>query len=134
MVKITGSGRALQRLRAIAAAAPKEMGNVVMDFAAEHAAEAKRMIEAGSVSGKIHLPSKPGEPPNSDSGQLARSIFVERTGPLSAASIADAPHAVPLEFGTSTIAARPFMAPAARVIRKGAKNLAKVRVRRVTKP
>jgi len=81
-------------------------------------ADAEKSITDGAVSGAGHIPSRPGEPPNEDTGALRRSIetrivasadvptvHVEAGGPI-------APYAVYLENGTSKMAARPFMRPA----------------------
>ncbi len=78
--------------------------------------EAQGLITEGSVSGKNHVPSKPGEPPNNDLGQLMRGIIVEqaRDDPFAVDVKATAPYSAALEFGTSKIAERPYMRPAAR--------------------
>jgi len=81
-------------------------------------ADAEKSITDGAVSGAGHIPSRPGDPPNEDTGALRRSIetrivasadvptvHVEAGGP-------SAPYAVYLENGTSKMAARPFMRPA----------------------
>ncbi len=81
------------------------------------AVTAQISITEGAVSGKNHVASRPGEAPNNDTADLANSIQVIQTGRLKVQIIADAPHAVPLELGTSRMAARPFMKPAATVCR-----------------
>ena len=65
--------------------------------------------------GKPHQASAPGEPPASDTGQLADSI-VEQEFPaeLRVEVSAHAPYAADLEFGNSKILERPFMRPAAK--------------------
>lgn len=84
------------------------------------AVEAQVSITTGSVSGKGHVPSKPGEPPNNDTGVLANNIEVQQQEPLRVQVIAAAPYASALEMGTSKMAARPFMAPAREATRKEA--------------
>lgn len=81
--------------------------------------EAALSITRGAVSGKNHVPSKPGQPPNADTHRLDRSIETIQITPLKVRVIASAGHAVPLELplelvelGTSRMAARPFMRPA----------------------
>jgi HK97 gp10 family phage protein len=74
--------------------------------------EAQRLITTGSVSGKGHVPSLPGEPPNQDSGVLANNIETTQPEPLKVVVGSYAPYASPLEFGTSQMAARPYMVPA----------------------
>lgn len=81
-------------------------------------ARASRLITEGTVSGRGHVPSKPGEPPNEDTGTLRRGIVVTQVGPLHVRISATAPYSGHLERGTSKMAARPFMGPAARAEKK----------------
>ena len=73
--------------------------------------EAQLSITAGAVSGKNHVPSKPGEPPNADTHQLADGIVTRRTGFLTVEVASTAPHAK-IEFDWGNVAARPYMRPA----------------------
>lgn len=75
-------------------------------------------ITTGAVSGKNHIPSLPGQPPNNDSGVLAGSIETNDTGRLQVTVSANAEYAVPLEFGSSKMAPRPFLRPARDTKRK----------------
>jgi HK97 gp10 family phage protein len=75
--------------------------------------EAQISITAGAVSGKHHRPSAPGEPPNDDTHNLANKIETRARAPLVVEISSNAEYAAPLEFGTSKVAARPYMAPAA---------------------
>lgn len=96
--------------------------------------EAETSITAGSVSGSGHVPSQPGEPPNADSRQLDTSIHTTgNPGKLQVLVTADAPRAVPLELGSSKMAARPFMKPATRKKRGDAVDLVRKQVSRVIK-
>lgn len=65
--------------------------------------------------GRIHQASAPGEPPAIDFGYLINSInseLVESTPEIAVAQVAtNSEAAQPLEFGTATVAARPFMRP-----------------------
>jgi hypothetical protein len=54
--------------------------------------DAENSITAGSISGKGHVVSAPGQPPNADTAYSG--------------------HAVPLEYSTSKMEARPYMRPA----------------------
>lgn len=74
--------------------------------------EAQVSITAGAVSGKGHVASLPGEPPNNDTGVLAGNIRTTQTAPLVVEVSSSAPYAAPLEFGTARMAARPYMTPA----------------------
>lgn len=76
--------------------------------------EAQLSITRGSVSGKNHVASKPGEPPNNDTGVLKNNIETISTGPLTAEVQSKAPYAVALEYGTSKMGERPYMRPAAK--------------------
>lgn len=82
------------------------------------AVEAQLSITEGAISGKGHVPSAPGEPPNQDTGTLAGNIEAVQVAPLIVHVVSNAPHSVPLEKGTSKMAARPFMAPAAQKKRR----------------
>jgi len=74
--------------------------------------EAKLLITTGAVSGKNHVPSKPGEPPNNDTGGLKNGIETTQPAPLVVHVTSTAPYALALEKGTSKMAERPYMAPA----------------------
>ncbi|MBB5709345.1 HK97 gp10 family phage protein [Sphingomonas xinjiangensis] len=76
------------------------------------AVEAQLSITRGAVSGKGHTPSSPGEAPNNDTGRLAGQIEVLQKSDKLVVVTSEAPHSTPLEFGTSRMAARPFMRPA----------------------
>lgn len=88
------------------------------------ATEAQISITTGSVSGKGHVPSAPGEPPMNDTGVLANNIEVHQVAPLNVQVVSAAPYSVPLEFGTSRMAARPFMRPARDRTAKEAQQMA----------
>jgi HK97 gp10 family phage protein len=75
----------------------------------------KSHLSAGNVytRGTVkHVASKPGSPPNQDRGTLTRNIRVTMNDNLTADISSNAPYSAALEFGTSNMAARPFMTPA----------------------
>ncbi len=75
----------------------------------------KSHLSAGKVytRGTVkHVASKPGSPPNQDRGTLTRNIRVTMNDDLTADISSNAPYSAALEFGTSDMAARPFMTPA----------------------
>ena len=77
--------------------------------------EAERSITEGSISGKNHVPSRPGEPPNADTRLLDTNIetTIESDDKnISVAVTSHAPYSAFLEFGTSKMVERPFMRPA----------------------
>lgn len=76
--------------------------------------DAEQSITSGSVSGKGHVVSAPGQPPNADTRDLDSKIdtvLVSQNPPTVRIS-AYSGHAVPLEFGTSKMEARPYLRPA----------------------
>lgn len=95
--------------------------------------EAEISITTGSISGKGHIPSAPGEAPNADTRLLDTSIHTVVVGPNRVNVESNAPYSAALEFGTSRMAARPFMTPAANKKRKEANELIAEAVRRSTK-
>lgn len=84
--------------------------------------DAALSITAGAVSGKNHVPSKPGEPPNADTHVLSNSIEAVVVRPLKAEASANAPYAAAQEFGSESIGLpeRPYMRPATARQRPGA--------------
>lgn len=102
---------------------PKEIARALYAGGQLIELDAERSITAGSISGKGHIPSRPGEPPNADTRALDLSIETKVGGPALVTVEAggpSAPYAAYLEYGTSRMAARPFMRPATE------KNRAKV--------
>lgn len=95
--------------------------------------EAQLSITRGSVSGKNHVPSKPGEPPNQDTGVLASNIETVQISPLLVEVSSNAPYSAPLEFGTSKMAARPFMRPARDKMRAEVAELVRRAVAKIAK-
>lgn len=133
MAKISGRDAHLRRLRNMTLGMRKEAQKLIYTLADMHATEAAISITTGAVSGANHVPSSPGEAPNANTHVLDRSLHVEKTGQLTAQSIADAPYAAKLEFGDERVVERPFMRPAATKIKKAVDKLAKAGVRRINK-
>jgi hypothetical protein len=131
MTTIKGGDKHLRRLQGLGPRATAEASKLVYTLADMHATEAALSITSGSVGGKNHVASLPGEPPNADTGVLDRSVHVEPAGPLKALSVADAPYAAALEFGSVHVAERPFMRPAAKKVRQASKALADAAVKRI---
>ena len=85
--------------------------NVGSEFMAE---EMKKSISSGAKSGKrygSHTSSAPGQSPANLTGELLKSIKVQKTKGMSFVYIT-AKYAQFLEFGTSKMRARPFIIPA----------------------
>lgn len=95
--------------------------------------EAQISITTGSVSGKNHVPSAPGEPPNNDTGVLANNIETVQKEPLLVEVSSNAPYSAALEYGTSKMASRPFMRPARDKKRREVEQLVKRAVAQAVK-
>lgn len=74
--------------------------------------EAQLSITRGSVTGKRHVASRPGQAPNADTRVLDKNIETVAVAPLRVTVSSNAPYAIPLELGSSKMAARPYMRPA----------------------
>lgn len=119
MPKITGAKAVGSRLDKLASRQKVELvGRSLVNGGQKIRAEASKLITQGAVSGRNHVPSAPGEPPNEDTGFLRSNIEVTQTAPLRVEVSSNAPYSAALEYGTSKMAARPFMGPAARNKRK----------------
>ena len=108
MARITDSGHA-RRLRKMASPAAKSLTDRALYAAGDLVkTEMQILIVTGSITGKGHVASKPGDPPNADTRDLDSNIFVVpvRSGRVDVEATSD--HAVPLQFGTSKMEARPF--------------------------
>lgn len=100
--------------------------------------EAARSITTGSAGGQKggkhqHVRSRPGEAPNEEFGGLARNIETVQVEPFRVEVSSNAPYSVALEFGTSKMAARPFMSPAVQATRKKVQQIIADAVARSTR-
>lgn len=111
----------------------REVGKALFAAGEMIQTEAQISITAGAVSGKKHVASAPGEAPNNDTGVLANNIETNQIAPLVVEVSSNAPYAAALEFGTSKMAARPYMQPAADAKRKEATQLVRKAVDRAVK-
>jgi HK97 gp10 family phage protein len=84
---------------------------VVMKTAFDIQADAQASMKGG---GSPHHASQPGDPPNVDTGFLRGSVDVEAMGETQAMVGVGAEYGLYLEYGTSKMAARPFLTPAAK--------------------
>jgi HK97 gp10 family phage protein len=132
MAKITGAKEHSSRVRRLAGPEMvRQVGAALFAAGSLIETEAARLITEGSVSGKGHVPSSPGNPPSADTHLLDRSIETALVEPLKAEVSANAPYAAALEFGTSKMAARPYMGPATARKRKEAVGLIRAAVSKV---
>lgn len=112
-----------KRLKAITSPrAQKMLGGALKEAGDLIGTYAQKLITTGAVSGKGHVPSKPGEPPQNDSGVLANNIEVTQPEPLEVVISSNAPYATALELGTSKMAARPYFRPARDAKKKEARK------------
>lgn len=108
-----GRNEHLQRLKKLAGSELiRTTGRVVRASSEMIRAEADQSISRGAVSGMRHQPSTPGDPPNRDTGELQAQLKVAQPDMLTAQVVSDVPYASALEFGTSRMAARPYLRPA----------------------
>ena len=120
---MNGKDRHLQRLLNLQKGAKQAARRVLFVGSDMVRAEAFRSISAGAISGKGHVASKPGEPPNRDTGHLQSQIETAMPDELVATVTSNAAYAASLEFGATIpnafgrgeeieVAARPYMRPA----------------------
>lgn len=136
MVKITGGKAHKARLKRIRGPEMvREVGKAIYVASDLLKVEAQISITTGAVSGKSHVPSAPGEPPNADTHNLSDSIENHKTGPLTAETSSNAVYAAIQEFGgstgTTTLPERPYMRPAAQKTRPKAQKLVAAAVKKV---
>jgi HK97 gp10 family phage protein len=113
MVRITGRDAVTVRLNRLASQETiAKVGQTLFAGGEMIRAEASHMITEGAVSGKHHIASLPGQPPKNDTGTLVSHIETTQVGPLKVEVSSNAPHASPLEFGSSKMLPRPYMSPA----------------------
>lgn len=112
-VRIIGAKAHSARLHRMASPAQAtRVGKALFKAGQSIEVTAEGLITAGSISGKGHVASAPGEPPNRDNGILDGNIETLMAGPLKVHVASNAPYARPLELGTSRMSARPYMKPA----------------------
>jgi len=108
-----GLDRHLRRLRRMASPSGlRTLDRALFAGGERIATNAQIKITTGEVSGRQHVPSRPGDPPNQDTGLLANNIEVVSKEPLVVEVSSNAPYSAALELGTSRMAERPFMRPA----------------------
>lgn len=106
------------RLRKMAQRTPQQVAKALYAAGQIIEADAERSITEGSISGAGHIPSAPGQPPNADTRFLDTNIETAIGGPGVVTVTSHAPYSAALEYGTSRMAARPFMRPATERNRK----------------
>jgi HK97 gp10 family phage protein len=99
---LTGLDRHLRRLHAIRSESAVAANRALVAGAELVRAEADRSISAGAVSGRK----------DGDTGELQAQLKTASPRSLLAEVRSEAPYAAALEFGTSKMAARPYLRPA----------------------
>lgn len=118
--ELIGLAKLQRSLRKVVTANRTGVQRAIAISAAEMQGDAQRSIQRGSrsgvvvtIGGKRHQRSAPGEPPKTDTGRLAGSIFAEfSNGGLRAVVGTDVVYGEHLELGTKNLAARPWLFPA----------------------
>lgn len=114
MAKFTGDNRWREKMKNLSGPALHHETRRFLYAAADMIrADAKQSITKGAVSGKGHIPSRPGQPPNADTHHLDTNIITQVVDDTHAEIISTAAYSAFLEYGTSRMAERPFMRPAA---------------------
>lgn len=112
---VVGMDKHIRRLREISDNVESESVQLLLEAGEMVRQTAMASIRENTIRGPGHIPSRPGEPPKGDSGVLELGIEVElRASEKTVNVISRAPYSAALEFGTSRIAPRPFLAPALR--------------------
>lgn len=120
-----GSDKHLERLMRLGGPLLTEnIGEALLAGAEQIRADAQASIIDGAISGKGHVASAPGEPPNADTHRLDESGAVTELIEIGIGSISESvttsvtfgneavPWAVYQELGTSVLAERPYLRPA----------------------
>lgn len=136
---ISGDDKLLARLRR-AGRVGQAMDKWANQSAEVIAKEARDLVDEGGIPSPNHVPSKPGQPPNTDTGNLAaNTVAVDLPDLGNAAAISHAlsydgySYSLGLEFGNSRVAERPFMRPATSNKRKAILDAARKAVDEVVK-
>lgn len=134
MVKITGRQRVRARIEGLAGPeVVQAVGKALFVAGSKIQTYAQHSITEGSVSGKGHVASLPGQPPKADTHTLDRQIETTQVEPLKVRVSSNAPYSKFLEYGTSRMAARPFMMPALRANRREVTRLVRDAVKRAVR-
>lgn len=127
---LTGDDKWLARIRR-AANVSRAADEWAMEAAELVAAEARRLVDEGGYTAP-HIPSSPGQAPNSDTGNLVANTNAEKLPAVGqavvishATSDSGYSYSLGLEFGNSRIYERPFMRPATANKRQHAVTLAR---------
>ena len=117
-IEIDGLAQLTKQLQDLGLAGDEVIEEVILDVMTDTHAFAIQGIQGGPKSGAVyvrgtvsHQASAPGQYPASDSGILASSVRLERATPLDCRVGTAVTYGPMLEFGTSRMAARPWLLP-----------------------
>jgi len=117
-------------LKRLANAAPDEADRAIRALAEDGRTFAVLLINESPATGRVyvrgkvsHTASSPGEAPRTDIGTLINSIRVEHPSKGQANLVDGVEYGVYLEFGTDSMAARPFFGPAAMHMEESASSV-----------
>lgn len=97
-----GKAKHIARLKKLSGPEIAKVANAVVYAGADTIrAHAHHLISRGSVSGKNHAPSAPGEPPNRDTGNLQAHLEATNPKPMIGQVASKAKYAAALEFGAN---------------------------------
>lgn len=117
-IKVEGVDALVRKLQKLGGMSPEIMGKsllagaLVLEGAVKRSFQGAKHGRVYSRGQKSHTASAPGETPAIDYGALLNSISSAQEG-SDAIVFTNQEHGPMLEFGTSKMAARPFMRPAA---------------------
>ena len=109
MAKIVGGQRIARHLRE--GAKGKDLTNVLLKAADRVRTEYIDRVNEGGGTGKAHVPSLPGQAPNTDTGRLVGSVGSQVIKKNIVETFVEAEYAAWLEFGTDKMAPRPALGP-----------------------
>jgi HK97 gp10 family phage protein len=119
-IEITGDKEYQALIAKMKKELPKRLDAALLTGSLDTMNEAKKSIQGHQSSGNVYVrgsitytASTAGNPPNSDTGNLVQNITIQKIkGGYDVGSRKGAPYGVHLEFGTSKMAARPWLTPA----------------------
>jgi HK97 gp10 family phage protein len=121
-IKIEGLDKVLKGLEKLGTVGEREARRAIQTTAQKVRSDAIKSISREQSTGivyqksnpnRTHVASAPGDPPNTDTGELVRSIIVVNQGQSSKVGT-ELDKGAWLEFGTVDMAPRPWLMPALR--------------------
>jgi hypothetical protein len=109
MARIVGGQNLARHLKMNARG--KDVTDVLVRAADRVRTEYIDRVNEGGSPGPLHVPSQPGEAPNTDSGRLVGSATASRVSRNKAETSVEADYGAWLEFGTDKMAPRPALGP-----------------------